>query len=632
MPQRPRSHRLEDISIRRFEDALPETWVPRKRTHDYGIDLEIEIFSDNDRSTGDIFYAQLRATDDLSKRTKLTLDVDQLEYFRSLELPTIIVRYNSSDESLYFKWHFDVDLPATAQKSLTVTFTEDDLWTTATPSQVLTTLRAGKALRAFPAGRPLSVLVGQQLESISQSYEFSRAWERLLKATPVVKKSEGGEPAELVITALPDGILIRIDRISSIRVDHDYESADQIFAVILYSIIFITHQVGLNGQSSQLAELALSLGIKATARPLAAQACAALVSRPLDAASLANLNDLAGQQDEFLVGLVAGLHRSNAPKILRLKATQNLYEHALAQGYYDGDALAKAAINYSLGNVRRSLGDYRGAIQAYVRAKRLRPEYQGSPYFCGELAGCLFLARRYAMAAKLYGKVNDGRPSQTTSLLLGDALLLAGSPGKAVTQFRAAEGSDIFPISVEAGVKAELCDWLIKNFGEGFRRHFSQVADQIAAAEKQGSLPGDWQALLNECDPLDPLSNFNAAKDRYDVGDLVGAYFRYLIVALSQPGDAEAWHNAIVCVMRDNTPRFISTLSLALWQCGREPYDLLRRKITDTNPEDPLLAALDSLADELAAKGNHDRFESLTVRLFRDDAFDAVFEVPSPSA
>lgn len=52
MPKRPRSHRLEDESKNKLRLLLPERWAYRDKTHDYGIDGEVELFDENDNTTG----------------------------------------------------------------------------------------------------------------------------------------------------------------------------------------------------------------------------------------------------------------------------------------------------------------------------------------------------------------------------------------------------------------------------------------------------------------------------------------------------------------------------------------------------------------------------------------------------
>ena len=111
MPKRPKKHQIEDISINEFKKLLPREWVYREKDKDYGIDGEVEIFTDDGIATGCIFYIQLKATDSKDKKvhTKVQIDNDTINYFQTLELPTLIIRYVDETNCIYFKWAHTID-------------------------------------------------------------------------------------------------------------------------------------------------------------------------------------------------------------------------------------------------------------------------------------------------------------------------------------------------------------------------------------------------------------------------------------------------------------------------------------------------------------------------------------------
>lgn len=96
MPKRPAKHQIEDQSRARFRLLLPEAWVFRDITPDYGIDGEVEIFDDTGKSTGLSFLVQLKASESKSKdqRRRVTwsywgIDVQRLLQKRSHTLETV---------------------------------------------------------------------------------------------------------------------------------------------------------------------------------------------------------------------------------------------------------------------------------------------------------------------------------------------------------------------------------------------------------------------------------------------------------------------------------------------------------------------------------------------------------------
>ena len=60
--KRPRNHILETISDKRLRNIIPDEWVIRELSSDYGLDYMVEIFRNN-QSTGNIFFIQLKSTD-----------------------------------------------------------------------------------------------------------------------------------------------------------------------------------------------------------------------------------------------------------------------------------------------------------------------------------------------------------------------------------------------------------------------------------------------------------------------------------------------------------------------------------------------------------------------------------------
>ena len=111
MPRRPRTHRIEDESRQHFRKLLPEEWLFRDETPDYGIDGEVEIFDNAGNSAGFRFYVQLKATDrlDSSFTSQIRLRRETVDYYHSLSRPILLVSYHSSSRRLYWRWFHLVD-------------------------------------------------------------------------------------------------------------------------------------------------------------------------------------------------------------------------------------------------------------------------------------------------------------------------------------------------------------------------------------------------------------------------------------------------------------------------------------------------------------------------------------------
>lgn len=137
-PKRPRTSRIEDVNQRALEDALGEFFVYRELRRDIGVDGQVEIF-DGDDTTGLTFDVQLRATDAKDERRArgVRLRHGQVEYWRSRQGPTLIVRYLGANGKLYARWlhsfdrYYDGD---PSDKTLPLPMRDEDLLDEARPA------------------------------------------------------------------------------------------------------------------------------------------------------------------------------------------------------------------------------------------------------------------------------------------------------------------------------------------------------------------------------------------------------------------------------------------------------------------------------------------------------------------
>ncbi len=139
MPQRPRSHEIETESRTAFEERLPSAWVYRPISPDYGLDGEVEIFK-NGRATGRRFAVQLKGTDDQGTRAlSIRLDAPTCVYYRSLDVPVLLVRYVAPRGKPYVQWFHALDSERYSedQKTVTLRLAESDEWDDETPERLL---------------------------------------------------------------------------------------------------------------------------------------------------------------------------------------------------------------------------------------------------------------------------------------------------------------------------------------------------------------------------------------------------------------------------------------------------------------------------------------------------------------
>lgn len=130
MPKRTRQHILETDSRNEFSQILPNNWIFRDITPDYGIDGIVEVFDETGNASGGIFLVQLKATDEklLDKALSVVLKTDTGEYYKNIILPVLIVLFHSNTKTIYANF-FDkkTEIPKN-QKTFTFNLSIYDSW------------------------------------------------------------------------------------------------------------------------------------------------------------------------------------------------------------------------------------------------------------------------------------------------------------------------------------------------------------------------------------------------------------------------------------------------------------------------------------------------------------------------
>jgi hypothetical protein len=163
MPKRVNQHEIEDISRAKFQLALPRKWVFRDKTKDYGIDGEVELFDNNKTPQGLVFWVQLKATESKEESTILNVDfsIETLRYYKTLDIPVLLVRYSDYDDSIYVKWIHNVDLFFAKEdaKTFRIKLTENDKWIDSTNNQIENYLKKIRQLESGSFGFPISLSI-----------------------------------------------------------------------------------------------------------------------------------------------------------------------------------------------------------------------------------------------------------------------------------------------------------------------------------------------------------------------------------------------------------------------------------------------------------------------------------------
>lgn len=131
-PLRVKSHRLEEISERYFEQALPENWTTEPPFHDYGVDLAVEIF-EGEKATGLELLIQLKASAKPSgnKTETVTLKTSTYNFLWDKLQVVMLVKYVHAENEAYWLLLRDVPIPAQDRKTFTIHIPRENRLSTA---------------------------------------------------------------------------------------------------------------------------------------------------------------------------------------------------------------------------------------------------------------------------------------------------------------------------------------------------------------------------------------------------------------------------------------------------------------------------------------------------------------------
>ncbi|UKK95358.1 DUF4365 domain-containing protein [Brucella pseudogrignonensis] len=559
LPTRSRSHELEDESIIKFRAAIPARWVCREKSRDYGVDLEVEIFAEDRRATGLVFYVQLKATDNLKRERKTTMKIDRIQYLDQLELPAVIVRYCSVSGELYWVWDFEaVNQLGHAMKTATIAFT--NAWSDRTPEEISNALAIQRQLKDRPFNQKF-VLAAQYKLPYSSELMASQSVNDLLTNLGFLKTVDEESLVPLEFLFLQDSVVIAMG-LGSLTVNINYNSTETTTQALAYALAAIFFRAGVADRAATTANYCLSFVGKETSisRGLALYACIALKGEPLKASRLAVHAGLHRQQDEIFLNFTSELITSqSAEKAEIAAAIQGFFLPAISSA---PTRESRGAIMYSMANVRANNHEYAKAVEALNKARKLRPNYIDSDYFLKELGGALFEGRRFRCSVMAYRQAVAISPDPKTIFCLGDALLYSGDLNEASAKLALLSNSDDSILAAQARLKSLIANWFLKH---------------------------DVDISLRDADAL--CLHADAADD------IESKFLAVLAAAYAARWNSYLWSWAIqLSVNVSSVPLISDVIICAQEACGSEAYVMTRERIVPyvTTQED--LKPLDDMS------------------------------------
>ncbi|TBG58386.1 DUF4365 domain-containing protein [Rhizobium leguminosarum] len=395
MPLRPDSHRVAEAAIQKFEALKPREWVSRTKSSDYGVDLEVEIFSADGRDTGLTFNVQSKGTGKESLEKSVQISLETLKYLCSFDIPAIIFRHSEPTGRSYWMWADKALANAKPDaKKVAIRFSEENLWTSSTPVRLEKSVRYRRMIRERHRWTRFPICTSAT--SADEAIGFSAISGDLTSALPFLDAHKGLDGIEISLEIAHDEMIVAVSDIVTHREALGHIDAESRSAALAYSVLKILSDLKFDDHAERIAEFCLRQRLVAPSRDLACGAAISLLRSPQSAVDLAILNNL-DKESDWLTLFFSGLLRAASDTFGIAKDQVVRFYRAVIDGQ-DADE-RNASLRYTLGNFLRAARDYPAAAREYNSARKVDPSYLERSYFHKELGGILFMSRHYKCAA-----------------------------------------------------------------------------------------------------------------------------------------------------------------------------------------------------------------------------------------
>ena len=632
MPQRPREHALADESEHAFKSLLPSRWIYRAKPPDYGIDGEVELVTPEGQLTGRLFYVQLKGTDTVDRSDALTvrLKTSTANYYRSLDLPVLIVRYLASSRQLYAKWFdaSDESLAKSDQDSVSLKLSSADEITGERAQKIPAELEGITSLKFnrfslpirlainFPNGR-VRGLTGAELVSELRSI-----------TTPDIVRFEPDAPMRVDIENENIEIAASIVRKTSYPTDRlRGRGSVRSFAANLLAAIGITLTLWKQtraGAALILSSLSDGDLLRSFDYGLLAAFCLAADGRANDALRVADESMGDDQSLDLAQAMTAVPILSPYPTAAN-EIQIDLMRKIAARADRQPRSILKASTKYNLANRLRWAGLRREALRQYHLAVSADRSYFERSYVWRELGGLLFESGHFRWAADCYRRAvaNSDKECQ---LCLADSLMFAGEYETAKAEF---------DLSLE-GMKDPPSEWVLKReflrniletFGIKSQRRQRMHALRLADAGTESFSREEFAAAIR-VDALCGLAWFNRAveESRADNQECAAEYFTW--AALCQPNDLQAWCSALGSAINGRQTNLFGHATIAAYQrCGEKFFNAVLDFIRNQPDGFPKDEVIDSFAEIISAIPV--KRPSRTIRIVSDEGYSELSTPPN---
>lgn len=653
MPKRTRQHQLSEQSERAFSGALGATLKYHERPQlEYGIDGDVEHFAHDGSATGLHFFVQLKGTDepDLSRALAEPIPVETANYYRRASMPVLMVRYHAHTRALYGRWfhQYDPYYGRGGTKTLTFRWQASDLFDVDTPARLAAEASAFYEIRKAAIRLPLQLYVVYDNSLGFEESELRIAVRELVaERRDVLKLANGPPPPGAVsVEVRTDAICAHLGSVTASTLhlpktpDEDFE-AEQAALEALVQISLALERVGHDALAARLAATYLPRSALASNLDVAFALAAAMgrsdrIGEALALSEELDDPDAPGRAESgFVFGLAALL---TSDRLSPRDATE--YEAVLQRRIERRRATRPreagvAAMN--LATYLRSRSRHDEAIARYQEAVELDSGYEQRAHYFFELAGSLFLARRFEDSAIAYQRAIElGTDQPDAVALYADALLYAGEYRRAHTELSAYLSTEAAECDDgEYRLKAFAVAYLLERLG--IERQPRSTEDALRV--KGGKNPTDargWEQLSFaqlQRDALWGSAWLNLAVCDRAAGRPEDGLCCDVLSTLLMPQDHEAWRNAIFAAVEAQELDLVTDLLVVGQRTAGPPLTRYLIEQVKALP-DPVRTAFLGIIDDTLAKTHERLRRPVSLRMLSEDGvIEHSLELPaSPAA
>ncbi len=554
MTRRTRNHILEDQSLAALPTFLPASWVIHQVKRDYGIDVQIELFSADGEPTGLRCYGQVKATDNDFEKDKLALDREHFEYWSAQTDPVALFRYFAKTKKLYWCWLHEVGWqmkPCKDYFDVSRFLKEWDI--NSSPSETEQYLVERRKVLASPLEPPFIIAIEQKSERNTHASIIAARITNNIRSSSFRISPNSIESGQFLIQLSQDSLVCSYRGMSGVTFHHKKGFPDdKLDGIALLALFFCSCKNNCVLVARELAKSITPLLYKSAASADLEWPLIDLLIFALGLKTAIKLLEPLVCQEENKQLAWGTLFLASAFAAQKYGESRPWTDLLYGWAINPPEQIHIGSIYYNLGNAHSQDGRWEEAYNAYKMTLELDPSYRDKHYFWSEWGAASFEMGNFHKAAEYYEESLKLKDSIEISWRLGEVFFNLGKFKEARDCLNEASKDSSLPQQTYVQLLLLLCNELIeiwdiesqkpKELNEGEYENFKN----LPSAKNEQKVKKFLKPLIKK-NATDALLGYNAGGWSSRSGCYLIATYRFLTCAIKQRHDAQAWVNAFAC-------------------------------------------------------------------------------------